>query len=70
MKKGKKEVRKREKLRGLIPNKSGLVPDKTSHNVKQSQGYYNARGNHEGCWNMLIRDSTHLPPCFANNTHC
>lgn len=36
--KGKRE--KREKVSGLIPNKSGLDPDKTGHN---------ARGNHEGC---------------------
>lgn len=39
----------REKVRGLIPNKSGLDPDKTSHNVEQSLGYHSARGNHEGC---------------------
>lgn len=41
--------KRKERESRLIPNKSGLDPDKTSHNAEQSLGYHNARGNHEGC---------------------
>ena len=60
MKKLKERLSVRDKVNRLIPNKSGLDPDKTSHNAVQSRGYHNARGNHEGCLNMLIRGLTHL----------
>lgn len=53
--------KERENANRLMPNKSGLDPDKTSHNAEQSRGYHNARRNHEGCLSRLIRDSTHLP---------
>lgn len=44
MKKLKERLSEREKVNRLIPNKSGLDPDKTSHNAEQSWGYHNARG--------------------------
>lgn len=44
-----KRARQRERVHGLIPNKSGLDPDKTSHNAVQFLGYHNAWGNHEAC---------------------
>lgn len=61
MKKLKERLRGRENANRLMPNKSGLDPDKTSHNAEQSQGYHKARRNHEGCLSGLIKDSTHLP---------
>ena len=42
--KKRKEREKREKVSGLIPNKSGLDPDKTSHNAEQSSGISQCEG--------------------------